>query len=72
MFTCFNVQKKRYFSHTVCLNIPVFTLCLKRTVLTPGAPLEKVVLKPWVEILRLTAIYSIEPACDIGRGAKSE
>ena len=26
------LKKTRYFPHTVCLNIPVFTLCLKRSV----------------------------------------
>ena len=33
MFTCCNVKKKLYSPHTVCLNIPVFTLCLKCSVL---------------------------------------
>ena len=33
MFTCFNVQTTHYFSHTVCLNIPVFILFQKRSVL---------------------------------------
>ena len=28
-------KKTHYSSHSVCLNIPVFTLCLKRSVLTP-------------------------------------
>ena len=29
MFTCTNVQKGLYFSHTACAAAPLFTLCLK-------------------------------------------
>jgi len=29
MFTCFNVQKALYLSHTACAAAPLFTLCLK-------------------------------------------
>ena len=29
MFTCFNIKKGLYFSHTACAAAPLFTLCLK-------------------------------------------
>ena len=35
MFTCFNVTYTHYLSHAVCLNIPVFPLCLKCSFFAP-------------------------------------
>lgn len=32
---CFTLHKTLYFSHTICLIIPVFTLCLKHSILAP-------------------------------------